>query len=284
MQVERSAVQPSRKRWRRSWIAAVYVGLLTSSGCSQAPISGRSQLMLVPPQMVAQSSAQAYYSGLAPFKSRGGVDSDWQLTARVNGITGRIIRQATQFNTASANWKWETHVVDTNELNAYCMPGGKMAIYSGLIRKLDLADDEIAAVMAHEIGHAIANHGAEQMSANLGVEILLAAISDQTQPTPKQQQALNDAAALIIKLPHSRVQEAEADRIGIHLMAMAGYHPAAASNLMKKFSAITQGQQTPEFLSDHPSDSSRIRELTALIPSEMPYYVRGYEARSREAR
>lgn len=260
-------------------LAASILFASTLLGCTHAPVTGRSQLMLLPPDMVAKSSAQAYYSGLQPFKNQGGIDSDPRLTARVTAITSRIIRQAVIFNPAAAQWRWETHVVDTDELNAYCMPGGKMAIYTGLIKRLNLTDDEIAAVMAHEIGHAIANHGAEQMSANLGMEIALAALSQSTQPTPRQEQALATAAALIVKLPHSRIQESEADRIGVHLMSLAGYHPTAAVNLFKKFHAALQGKTVPEFFSDHPSDATRINDLAAVVPTELPFYQKAYQQR-----
>lgn len=256
--------------------------ILLLLGCAQAPITGRSQLMLVPPNVVAKSSAQAYYSNLQPYQQRGGVDSDPALTTRVTSITSRIIRQAIVFNPPAAKWQWETHVVDTDELNAYCMPGGKMAIYSGLIRHLNLADDEIAAVMAHEIGHAIANHGAERMSAHLGMDIVMAALSDSGPLSPAQEQAMVTAAALIVKLPHSRLQETEADRIGIHLMSMAGYHPTAAVNLFKKFHAALGGRAKAEFFSDHPSDDNRIKSLSALVPAEMPFYERGFRERAAE--
>jgi len=256
--------------------------ILTLLGCAHAPVTGRSQLMLVPSDMVIKLSAQAYYSGLQPFKNKGGIDSDPRLAARVTAITSRLIHEAILFNPASSKWQWETHVVDTDELNAYCMPGGKMVIYSGLIKKLNLADDEIAAVMAHEIGHAIANHGAEKMSANLGMEIVMASLSEEAHPTPGQEQALVAAAALIIQLPHSRIQEGEADRIGIHLMSLAGYNPTAAVNLFKKFQAAQQGKAVAEFFSDHPSDASRIKNLTAWVPVELPYYEKAHHQRVAE--
>lgn len=261
---------------------APLLAALVLAGCAQAPVTGRSQFMMIPPDTVIGMSTKAYYSNLAPFKQRGRIDADPALSARVRAITRRVIQKAVQYNPPSAKWRWEIHVVETDELNAYCMPGGKMAIYSGLITRLTLADDEIAAVMAHEIGHAIANHGAEKMSASMGTSLVLALLNDKA--TPQQQMAMEQAATLLVSLPHSRLQESEADRIGVHIMAMAGYHPQAAVNLFRKMAEVTAGTAPAEFFSDHPSDKTRIKALTALLPQEMPVYDKGFQERVAEQR
>jgi predicted Zn-dependent protease len=205
-------------------------------------------------------------------KQSGKLVSDPKLLRRVQVITERLVAQAVKMRPDSARWEWSVQVIDEPKtVNAWCMAGGRMAIYTGLILKVDPTDDELAQVMGHEIAHALANHTAERMStamaANAGI-IAAGLMSDR----PGQAMALAAAAATVaIKLPNSRTSENEADQIGIELAAKAGYDPRAAITLWQKMAKVGGGAP-PEFLSTHPSDETRQQRLGALAPKMMPYY------------
>ncbi|MDH5273856.1 MAG: M48 family metallopeptidase, partial [Gammaproteobacteria bacterium] len=175
----------------------------------------------------------------------------------------------------SSKWQWSVQVIDDPKtVNAWCMAGGRMAIYTGLITKVDPTDDELAQVMGHEIAHALANHTAERMStamaANAGI-LAAGIMSDK----PGQAMAIAAAAATVaIKLPNSRTAENEADQIGIELAARAGYDPRSAVTLWQKMAKVGDSSP-PEWLSTHPSDSTRQDRLRALAPKMMPYYQAG---------
>jgi len=172
----------------------------------------------------------------------------------------------------SAKWQWSVQVIDDPKtVNAWCMAGGRMAIYTGLIQKVDPTDDELAQVMAHEISHAIANHTAERMSMALASNAGVMAAGMMTN-NPGQTMALAAAAAQVaVELPNSRTSEEEADRIGIELAAKAGFDPRAAEALWQKMAKVGGGAP-PQWLSTHPSDASRQERLAKLAPKMMPYY------------
>jgi predicted Zn-dependent protease len=161
------------------------------------------------------------------------------------------------------------HVLSSKEVNAWCMPGGKIAVYTGLIDQMKPTDGELAAVMGHEIGHALREHGREQASQQMIEQVgvgLLGAL------TGVNTQLAQTVADVTISLPHSRQQETEADRIGVELMARAGYDPHEAVNLWQKMSKLGGGGQPPQFLSTHPSNESRIADVTADANKVMPLY------------
>jgi len=240
----------------------------TLPGCQQNPVSGRTQFVLVSEEQAQASSAQAYTQTLADAQKQGKLSTNAALNARVKRITDRLIAQATVMYPPSKDWKWSVAVIEEPELNAWCMPGGKMAIYTGIIDKLSLSDDEIAQIMGHEISHALLGHGRERMSRALATQAGLqlgsiAAGADLTGLAPVADIALN--------LPNSRAGESEADRYGLELAARAGYDPRAAVTLWQKMSAASTGQP-PKFLSTHPSPTDRIQALTALVPKMQPLY------------
>jgi predicted Zn-dependent protease len=165
---------------------------------------------------------------------------------------------------------------DPNTLNAWCMAGGKMAIYTGIIQKLNLTDDEIAQVMGHEIAHALAKHTAERMSTALASQTALqvgaALLGTGSAASDLGLQAAAVATTVGVELPNSRTQEAEADRIGIELAAKAGYDPNAAPRLWQKMMQVSGNQGKSDFLSTHPADEKRQAALAALVPQMMPFY------------
>ena len=256
-------------QFRRPFLALTFTLLVAA--CATSP-TGRKQLMLVSEDQAISSSRQAYAQEMTKYKQEGKLVNDPQLLARVRKITERLVAQAIQARPDSAKWQWSVQVIDDPKtVNAWCMAGGRMAIYTGLIQKVDPTDDELAQVMGHEIAHALANHTAERMSmamaGNLGV-LAAGAMSD----NPGQSMAVAATAAqLAVQLPNSRAAETEADRIGIELAAKAGYDPRAAITLWQKMGKVGGGAP-PAFLSTHPSDAQRQERLAKLSPKMMPFY------------
>ncbi|MBU1667634.1 M48 family metallopeptidase [bacterium] len=236
-------------------------------GCSKAPITGRNQLIMIDPQ---QEMALGYQSAKQVLASEK-ISTDPQKNAMVNRIGQRIATV-----TGQSNYAWEFFVIDNDqEANAFCLPGGKVFVYTGLF-KYTANDDELAGVMGHEIGHALARHGAERISAGqlqeMGGQVLGAVMQGRGDPqnTATVMQAFGIGTQLGIMLPHSRTQEYEADHIGLVLTAKAGYNPQASLTFWEKFSK--DGQTPPEYLSTHPAPTNRISTIKALLPKVMPIY------------
>jgi predicted Zn-dependent protease len=265
------------------------VGAAALAGCATNEITGRHQLMIVPESMAINESAAAYNQMMGGLTQKKQVETGTARVAKVREITNRLIAQAVRFRPDSANWKWEVQVInDPKTVNAFCMAGGKMAIYTGMWDKVHATDDEIAEVMGHEISHALANHTQERMSVAMSSQIGLTALAIVAAPRDSTGLAMTGAAAaamLAIQLPNSRESEAEADQIGIELAARAGYDPAAAVTLWDKMAGL--GGQPPEWLSTHPSPehrSARLKELGAKLqpaylaaknaPTEAPHYLK----------
>ena len=239
--------------------------------CATSP-TGRSQLMLVSEEQAISASKQAYVEMLQPLEKQGKLDNDPAMTRRVQTITNRLIAEAIKMRPETRRWEWSVKVIDDPKVvNAWCMAGGKMAIYTGLIKQLKPTDDELAQVMAHEISHALANHTAERMSVAMGSSLVVLAVGIATDNKGAAVAGTAVAAKLAIELPNSRTSEAEADRMGIELAAKAGYDPHAAVTLWQKMNKVGGGR-VPEFLSTHPAPENREHTLKALIPEMMPYY------------
>ena len=248
--------------------------VLLVAACATSP-TGRRQLMLVSEEQAISSSRQAYAQEMGKYQKAGKLVTDPRTLKRVNVITERLVAQAVKMRPDSSKWLWSVQVIDDPKtVNAWCMAGGRMALYTGLIMKVDPTDDELAQVMGHEIAHALANHTAERMStamaANAGI-LAAGLMSD----NPGQAMAMAAAAATVaIKLPNSRTAENEADQIGIELAARAGYDPRAAVTLWQKMAKVGGGAP-PQWLSTHPSDATRQDRLNALVPKMMSYYQAG---------
>ncbi len=249
-------------------LVALALAAVALVACEANPVSGRKQFVLVSEQQAQASSAQAYTQTLSDAQKKGKISTDAALNARVKRITDRLIVQATVMYPPSKDWKWSVAVLDEPTLNAWCMPGGKMAIYTGIIDKLALSDDEIAQIMGHEISHALLGHGRERMSRALATQagLQLGSIAAGTDLT-----GLAPIADIALTLPNSRASESEADRYGIELAARAGYDPRTAVKLWQKMSQAS-GNGPPQFLSTHPSPDNRIQALNALVPTMMPLY------------
>ena len=239
--------------------------------CATSP-TGRLQLMIVSEDRAISASKQAYVEMIKPYEQKGKVDNDPALKDRVYQITGRLIAQAIIWRPETKNWEWSIKVIDDPKaVNAWAMAGGKMAIYSGLAIQLKATDDELAQVLGHEIGHALANHSAEKMSVAMASSIGVAAVGVASERKGLALTGAALAAALAVQRPNSRAAESEADRIGIELAARAGYDPRAAITLWQKM-AQAGGKGPPEFFSTHPSPENREKKLAEYVPEMMPYY------------
>jgi predicted Zn-dependent protease len=245
--------------------------MLLVSACATSP-TGRHQLMIVSEDSAIAASKEAYVEMLRPYAEEGKIDNDPALKKRVNKITGRLIAQAIKMRPETEDWDWAIKIIDDPEtVNAWAMAGGKMALYTGLIKKIKPSDDELAQVLGHEISHALAKHSAEKMSVAMASQIGVMAVGVATKGEGLALSGAALAAALAVEKPNSRSAESEADRIGIELAAKAGYDPRAAVTLWQKMAQVG-GEGPPEFLSTHPSPENREKTLEALVPQMMPYY------------
>jgi len=232
----------------------------------------RQQRMMVSSEEVQASSQKAYSQMMAEAQKKGVLDRDAGQVQRVRNIVNRLIPQTTTFRPDAQKWPWEVHVISIDEANAWCMPGGKMAIYTGLIQKLQLTDDEIAAVMGHEIAHALREHARERVSRQMGTQMAVGIAGALFGIGDLGQGLGNMVADVTLNLPNSRLHETEADRIGVELAARAGYDPKAAIQLWQKMAKVSSGGQPPKWLSTHPSHEDRLKDLQIYAEKVAPLY------------
>jgi predicted Zn-dependent protease len=191
---------------------------------------------------------------------------------RLKFIANRLIPQTETFRDDTRQWDWRLTLIDAPVLNATCAPGGKITFYTGIIEQLNLNDDEIAAIMGHEIAHALREHGRERVSQAAAQNVLVNIAMAVAGPYGSAVSAANQVAQYAIILPNSRENESEADAIGLELAARAGYDPMGAISVWQKMLKATKGKSSPEFLSTHPSGETRIEQLSALMPAVEPLY------------
>ena len=232
----------------------------------------RKQLMLISSAQLDQMAAQAYSQLRADALKKGVLNTDTALTQRVRAVASHLEPQTRVFRADAPGWKWEVNVISSNELNAFCMPGGKIVFYSGLIKQLNLTDDEIAVVMGHEIAHALREHSREQVSQAIAAQSAIGIGAALLGLGEGSADLANTAYEALIATRFSRLDESEADRIGLELTARAGYDPRAGVTLWQKMMKANQGGRPPEFLSTHPAESNRIEQIQALLPTVMPLY------------
>ncbi len=189
---------------------------------------------------------------------------------RLRAIAARIIPYATRFNPRAKDWKWEVNLIGSNQINAFCMPGGKIAFYTGILTQLQLTDDEAAMVMGHEIAHALREHAREQAGKNALTKAGAIGLSI---ATGGKYDGLVSSGANLLSLSYSRSDETDADLVGLDLAARAGYDPRAGVSLWKKMSAANKGAP-PQWMSTHPSGPSRIKEIERHLKEAMPLYER----------
>lgn len=265
---------------------AAFASLLFVVGCQRVPLTGRNQLMLVSSKELLPMSFQSYRQLLDTSRvvsSGASVQSVRQVGQRIQRAVEDYLRENNQLGLIEG-FQWEYNVVENPAVNAFCMPGGKVVFYTGI---LPICQDEagIAVVMGHEIAHAIASHGAERMSQGLlsqgvltagqiGLGVAMSNKPQQTQQIYNSLYGLAAPAAATVGyiLPNSRNQESEADHLGLIFMAKAGYDPRTAVAFWQRMEQASNGPRPPEFLSTHPAETTRIRNLNRLIPKAMEYY------------
>jgi Zn-dependent protease with chaperone function len=239
----------------------------------------REQMMLVSSASINRSAEQAYSRVLSEAQRKGQLNRDAVQLERVRAIAHRLIPQTGAFRSDAPGWKWEVNLISAKEANAWCMPGGKIAFYTGLLERLRLSDDEIAAVMGHEIAHALREHARERASQAMAQGIGVAVIAAATRAPGAAMDLTQLVLDVTFNLPNSRTDEIEADRIGVELAARGAYDPRAAVTLWEKMQKPDGGQppqsggsQPPQFLSTHPAHENRIADLRVYSQRVMPLY------------
>jgi predicted Zn-dependent protease len=261
----------------RFGLILVLVGAIALGACQTTTSGGvvgaeRKQLLLVSSQELDRMASQSYAKLLSESAKKKTLNQDAAMLQRVRAVAGHIEPQTAVFRRDAPGWKWEVNLISSKELNAFCMPGGKIMFYSGLIQQLNLSDDEIAVVMGHEVAHALREHSREQVSQAMAAQTAIgigAALLGLGQSSADLANVVYDT---LIATRFSRADESEADRIGLELSARAGYDPRAGVTLWQKMMKSNGGGGTPEFLSSHPVESNRVQQIQALLPSVMPLY------------
>ena len=267
--------------------ALLYAVLMSVCALAGAPVVAREGVEvgkesafanLVPAAEVENSARQQYAQMLKEAASKNALGpDDHPQVIRLRRISKELIPFALQWNPRAKDWNWEVNLIGSNQINSFCMPGGKIAFYTGILNQLKLSDDEVAMVMGHEIAHALREHARERMGksvatdglARIGSTIAAAAFGI----NPNLTDFVAKQGANLITLKFSRDDETEADLVGMELAARAGYNPESGVTLWQKMSEANKGAP-PQWLSTHPSGSSRIQEIQANLPKVMPLYER----------
>ena len=253
---------------RRRFAVAVLllVVLATPMGCETVPYTGRRQIQLVSPNEEAQMGVQSFKE----IVGKATLSTDPQINAMVQRVGSRIAA------VTDLKYQWEFKLIaDDKQANAFALPGGKVAVYTGM---LPITRDEagLAAVLGHEIAHVLARHGGERLSQQMGVQTVTQVLAGMSSSNPATVQlvsaALGAGASVGVLLPWGRAQESEADHLGLILMAKAGYDPRASLDLWKRMAEASKGQRPPEFLSTHPAEATRIQQIEGWLPEALTYY------------
>ena len=271
----------------RRWVASCLMGLALTVSQLALPVAvaregvdvGKNSAFskLVPAEDVERSAAQQYQQMLSQASAKNALGPrDSGQVVRLRAIATKIIPFTLEWNPRARDWKWEVNLIGSNQINAFCMPGGKIAFYSGILEQLKLTDDEVAMVMGHEIAHALREHARERMGKNAATNIG-ATVLGQLFGLGQLGQTVTNYGAQLLTLQFSREDESEADLVGMELAARAGYNPQAGVSLWNKMGAASKGAP-PQWLSTHPAGATRIAQIEANLPKVMPLYER---ARSR---
>lgn len=264
---------------KKSLILGGAISLSLIYACSTVPLTGRSRLSLIDDSQLQQQAAIGYQQLLSDPKTKV-VSTNSTETQRVKRVGQNIAAAVTRYMNQNghgeqiANYKWEFNLIQSDEVNAWCMPGGKVAVYTGIL-PVTKDDAGLATVLGHEIAHAIAQHSAERASQGVVAQVGAAAVGVAS-ANSKYAQFINQAYGIggqLIILKYGRNQELESDKMGLAFMAMAGYHPQNAVAFWQRMAAAGQGKaKPPVFLSTHPSDEGRIARIQKNLPEAMKYY------------
>jgi predicted Zn-dependent protease len=235
----------------------------------------RKQSMAVSSESIDQAARKQYSQLMAGQRQKGTLNRNQAQVDRVRAVANRLVPQVGAFRPDARNWAWEVNVLSSSEVNAWCMPGGKIAVYTGLLDKLHLTDDELAAVMGHEIAHALREHARERASEQMVAGSVISVGSALLGLGDLGQMGAEYAYMGLIGLPNSRDHETEADRIGVELAARAGYDPRAAITLWQKMGQVG-GSEPLKFLSTHPPREDRMNDLSIYAQRVMPLYEQAH--------
>jgi predicted Zn-dependent protease len=259
-------------------VAQMALVLLMATACQTVQTTSggtvgvsRQQSMLISAKEIEQASAQKYNEVIQEARQENRLNRHPTQLQRVRRITSYLVEHTSIFRPDARNWAWEVNVISSEQVNAWCMAGGKMAVYSGLLDQLALSDDELAAVMGHEMAHALREHSREQVSRAMATGIGVSLVGAVLGVGQIGGELMSTLARVTFELPNSRLHETEADRIGVELSARAGYNPMAALSLWEKMSRVGGGQP-PQWLSTHPSFQTRQSELRQAAERVMPLY------------
>jgi len=264
-----------QRRMFTGLLAAAALLPATAAMANNIPECRRSRAAgLVPAQQVEGAAQQQYVQLLREAQSQNALApaSDAQLQ-RLRYVAARIVPFTPACNDRASQWRWEVHLLNSKQINAFCMPGGKIAFYTGILQQLQLNDDEVAMIMGHEVAHALLEHARERMAKSGGTELVLrgaAALFGLG--------GLGDLAAVgatqLLSLKFGREDESEADSLGLLLAARAGYDPAAGVTLWQKMGKANAGRAPPQWLSTHPAGDTRIRDIQSKLPAVQPLFAR----------
>ena len=250
---------------------ALLLAACASSTEGGAVGASRPQLLLVSSAELEQMAVQGYNKLKADAAAKGVLNTDAAMLTRLRAVAARIQPQTAVFRPDAPRWQWEVNLITSEQINAFCMPGGKIMFYTGLVRRLNLSDDEIAVVMGHEIAHALREHSREQVSQAVAAQTAIGIGTQLLGLGGGTSQLTGAAYEALVATRFSRSHENESDRIGLELMARAGYNPQAGVTLWQKMTSAGSAGGGG-FLSSHPSDSSRVAQIQALLPTVMPLY------------
>jgi len=239
----------------------------------------KSRLPMLPASMVERSAGQQYAQLMRAAAQRKLLNNDAEQVERLRRIARELISHTARFNKNAEKWQWEVNLITSKSVNAFCMPGGKIAFFTGILESLQLTDDEVATIMGHEIGHALLEHGRARITAEYAKAIGVTALAIVLNLGQVSTEVLAQAANLAVSLPYARKHESDADLVGLELSARAGHDPRAAVAVWQKMARLSQAGaqsggrgQPPQFLSTHPSHASRIKEIEANLPKVLPLY------------
>jgi predicted Zn-dependent protease len=266
---------------RNGLLALLFVSLTAAAQTAQEGVDVRkSRWPMLPASMVERGAAQQYSQLMRAATQRRLLNNDAEQVERLRRIARELIPHSARFNKDAQKWRWEVNLISTKAVNAFCMPGGKIAVFSGILDALQLTDDEVAAVLGHEIAHALLEHGRARMTTEYakiaGVTVAAIVLNLGNVST----EVLARAANLAVSLPYARAQETDADLVGLELAARAGHDPRAALSVwekMQKYAQTAARGQPPQFLSTHPSHGTRIKQIEANLPKVLPLYRKAKE-------
>lgn len=266
---------PNPQRWqaRRAFLLAAGAAA-AAPALSQVEVGSSSGIRkLVPAETLENAARQQYSQVLAEARAKGALaPDDHPQLQRLHAVARRLIPHTAQWNARSREWKWQVNLIGSKQINAWCMPGGKIAFYTGILEQLRLNDDEVAMIMGHEVAHALREHARERMGKQAATRLGANLVSSLFGLGQLGDLAVGMGAQLLT-LKFSRDDETEADLVGLELAARAGYNPEAGVTLWQKMLQANKGAP-PEFMSTHPAGDSRIQDIQKVLPRVQPLYAR----------